>query len=198
MPRALLAPVRDRGRTVPAHRAVIASHADATGRHSVFIDSRRALAVRVDSVPRYRRHPGRVHTSEVAARAGVNPQTLRYYERRGLLPEPKRSTSGYRVYSPQVVQIVRFIKRAQQLGFALDDVATLLHLAAGGPDNSDAAREQATDTIANVEARIEDLQAIRAALARLVATGERPSQCPVPDPAGPRQRHRRIARTGGP
>jgi DNA-binding transcriptional MerR regulator len=123
-----------------------------------------------------------MRTSEVAARARVNPQTLRYYERRGLLPEPERSASGYRAYSSQAVQIVRFIKRAQDLGFALADIESLLHLAEGGPDNCDAARDLSTAKIADLDVRIADLQAMRAALARLVATCEQPRnhrECPI-------------------
>jgi Hg(II)-responsive transcriptional regulator len=123
-----------------------------------------------------------MRTSEVAAQARVNPQTLRYYERRGLLPEPERSTSGYRAYGPQAVELVRFVKRAQDLGFTLDDVASLLQLAEGGPESCDAAREMATEKIADLESRLADLQAIRGALARLVETCEQPPhrrECPI-------------------
>lgn len=118
----------------------------------------------------------------MAAQARVNPQTLRYYERRGLLPQPERATGGYRAYTPQAVQIVRFIKRAQDLGFALGDVESLLHLAEGGPEGCDAAREMAAEKIADLEAKIADLQAMRAALTRLVETCEHPPdrrECPI-------------------
>lgn len=118
----------------------------------------------------------------MAARARVNPQTLRYYERRGLLPEPARSLAGYRAYGPQAVRIVRFIKRVQDLGFALEDVESLLELAEGGPQGCDAARELATSKIADLDARIADLQGMRAALARLVETCEHPRdrrECPI-------------------
>ncbi|MFC4951001.1 MerR family DNA-binding protein [Pseudonocardia sp. GCM10023141] len=123
-----------------------------------------------------------MRTSEVAARARVNPQTLRYYERRGLLPEPTRSASGYRTYGPPAVQIVRFIKRAQELGFALDVVESLLELAKGGPEGCDATRELATAKIVELDARIADLQQMRTSLARLVQTCERPRhrrECPI-------------------
>jgi len=73
----------------------------------------------------------------------VNVQTLRYYERRGLLPEPDRSPAGYRAHTPEAVRIVRFVKRAQLLGFALDEIAELLHLAGGGPDHCDEVRSMA-------------------------------------------------------
>ncbi|MGH9917737.1 MAG: MerR family transcriptional regulator, partial [Nitrososphaerales archaeon] len=60
-----------------------------------------------------------MRSSEVASRAGVNVQTLRYYERRGILPEPRRSDAGYRSYDAHAVRTVRFVKSAQQLGFSL-------------------------------------------------------------------------------
>ena len=75
-----------------------------------------------------------MRTAEVAATAGVNVQTLRYYERRGLLPAPERLGSGYRSYTPEAVRVVRFVKRSQQLGFTLDEIGSLLELAAGGPE----------------------------------------------------------------
>jgi MerR family mercuric resistance operon transcriptional regulator len=65
---------------------------------------------------------------QVATLAGVNIQTLRYYERRGLVREPERRHSGYREYPPDTVALIRFIKRAQDLGFSLREVADLLHL----------------------------------------------------------------------
>ena len=123
-----------------------------------------------------------MRTGEVAAEAGVNVQTLRYYERRGLLPEPARRESGYRVYGPEAVRTVRFVKRAQDLGFGLREAETLLELAAGGPDACDAARELADEKIAELERRIADLQAMRDSLQRLVATCDLPREdreCPL-------------------
>ena len=74
--------------------------------------SRQAL----DSIVRYRVNNGGMRSSEVATQSGVNVQTLRYYERRGLLEEPPRSGSGYRAYPADAVAVVRFIKRAQEHG----------------------------------------------------------------------------------
>jgi len=123
-----------------------------------------------------------VRTSEVAAQAHVNTQTLRYYERRGLLPEPARTQSGYRAYTPDAVRVVRFVKRAQQLGFTLDDIEALLHLSDGGPDSCDEARTMARIRIADLQQRIEELANMRDALARLVDTCDQPRaerDCPI-------------------
>lgn len=118
----------------------------------------------------------------MARQARVNPQTLRYYERRGLLPEPERTGAGYRAYSPDAVRVVRFVKRAQELGFTLAEVEELLELADGGPEGCDAARGLATSKIADLLARIDDLRAMQDALTRLVHTCERPRarrECPL-------------------
>lgn len=123
-----------------------------------------------------------MRTGEVAGEAGVNLQTLRYYERRGLLPEPPRRASGYRAYRPDAVRIVRFIKRAQQLGFSLDEVEALLELAEGGPESCEAAQEVAWARIAELDRRIADLVAMRGSLERLVATCALPREvreCPL-------------------
>jgi Hg(II)-responsive transcriptional regulator len=123
-----------------------------------------------------------VKTGQLAAEAGVNFQTVRYYERRGLLAEPPRRESGYREYGQDSVQALRFIKRAQQLGFTLKEVEQLLHLASGGPDACDAAQAVANHRIADLDERIADLQAMRDSLARLAQTCERPHgqrECPL-------------------
>ena len=112
----------------------------------------------------------------------MNVQTLRYYERRGLLPEPARRDSGYRVYGPDAVGIVRFIKRAQELGFGLRDAEALLVLAAGGPEACEAAHELAEEKIAELDRRIADLEAMRDSLQRLAATCAKPRaerECPL-------------------
>ena len=123
-----------------------------------------------------------MRSGQVARSAGVNVQTLRYYERRGLLKRPKRLDSGYRAYSPDAVDSVRFIKRAQELGFALTEIETLLDLSNGGPDDCDRAQALARIKIAEMEAKIANLQAMRESLGRHVATCELPRkdrQCPL-------------------
>ena len=127
---------------------------------------------------------GSMRSAEVAAEAGVNLQTLRYYERRGLLPAPPRLESGYRAYHPNAVRTVRFVKTAQRLGFTLEEIESLLDLAAGGPANCEATQALATQKVAELERRIQNLAAMRESLLQLVATCERPKArryCPLLD-----------------
>lgn len=123
-----------------------------------------------------------MRTSEVATQAQVNAQTLRYYERRGLLPEPERTRCGYRAYTPDAVRVVRFIKRAQQLGFTLDDIEDLLHLAQGGPASCEEAHAMARTRVTDLQRRIDELVGMRDALARLIDTCGQPRaerDCPI-------------------
>ena len=140
------------------------------------------MLIELDLIPGYRVHAGGVRTSEVAAQAHVNTQTLRYYERRGLLPHPERTHSGYRPYTPEAVRVVRFVKRAQQLGFTLDEIEELLHLANGGPAPCEEAKTMARTRIADLQQRIEELAGMRDALTRLVDTCDQPRaerDCPI-------------------
>ncbi|MGH3197639.1 MAG: MerR family DNA-binding protein [Streptosporangiaceae bacterium] len=123
-----------------------------------------------------------MRTSEVAGRAGVNTQTLRYYERRGLLAEPPRSAAGYRDYPVTAVELLRFVKRAQELGFTLAEIEGMLHLAEGGPDSCERARALAEAHAAELDRKIADLRRMRASLTELIATCERPRadrSCPL-------------------
>ena len=106
--------------------------------------------------------------SEAAAQAGVNVQTLRYYERRGLLPKPPRRRSGYREFPDDAVQIVRFIRRAQDLGFSLDEVEELLRLRRSSGRNRDRIRAIATRRVRDIERKISELERMRQALQTLV------------------------------
>jgi DNA-binding transcriptional MerR regulator len=116
------------------------------------------------SVPGYARivideRPG-LRTGQLAKRAGVNIQTLRYYERRGLLPTPIRSPSGQRTYPEQSVNLVLCIKGAQHLGFTLTEIAELLRLAAHHRSTEEL-RRRAHNKMAEVDGRISALQQIR-------------------------------------
>jgi DNA-binding transcriptional MerR regulator len=101
-----------------------------------------------------------LRTGQLAARAGVNVQTLRYYERRRLLAPPLRRPSGQRTYPETAVDLLRCIKGAQRLGFTLTEIEELLALAAHRRGTDDLHR-RAKAKIAEVEARIADLQQIR-------------------------------------
>ncbi|MFI6213261.1 MerR family transcriptional regulator [Nocardia brasiliensis] len=130
-----------------------------------------------------------LRTGQVAAAAGVNIQTLRYYERRGLLARPDRSLGGHRLYPEQTVTVLRVIKAAQKLGFTLEEVADLLEATQfTGRRRVDAGLHARTATkLAEIDAKLAELTAVRdtlrAALAAgcddLMACSENPS-CPLP------------------
>lgn len=111
-----------------------------------------------------------MRTSQLADRTGVNTDTVRYYERRGLLPEPPRTSGGYRDYDAQAIRIIRFIKRAQSLGFTLNDTEDLLHLADGGPESCEEVQRMAVEKIATLEEKIRLLGEVRRSLERLQQT----------------------------
>jgi DNA-binding transcriptional MerR regulator len=115
---------------------------------------------------------GDLRTGQVAEAAGVNVQTLRYYERRGLLDEPARTLGGHRLYPPETVSTLRTIKTAQRLGFSLDDVADLIEVGRRPQrDQGPGLRERTVAKLAEIEARIADLDGIRDALRAAVAAG---------------------------
>lgn len=122
-----------------------------------------------------------LRSGQVAERAGVNPQTLRYYERRGLIAEPRRSSGGHRAYPPETVVLLTVIKAAQRLGFTLNEVAELLDTGRRGHRTPDL-RASAQAKIAEVDARIADLTTIRAALTQVVDAGcDSLTRCTCPD-----------------
>ena len=119
---------------------------------------------------------------EVAARAGVNAQTLRYYERRGIIAEPRRTTSGYRAYEPETVAIIRFIKRAQELGFTLEEAEELLKLRRLRGMKRAEARALAADKLRGVDEKLAHLKAIRSAIGALLescACSDGGVACPI-------------------
>lgn len=123
-----------------------------------------------------------MRTGEVAAGADVNIQTLRYYERRGLLPKPRRGNSGYREYDPETVHLVRFIKRAQELGFTLGEISDLIQLRKTDQRRSTQVRALATAKLEDIERKINQLGAMREALQVLVeecACAGKALACPI-------------------
>lgn len=105
---------------------------------------------------------------ELAERAGVSVQTIRYYEGRGLLPEPSRTSSGYRQYGENDVRRLRFIRRAQDLGFTLGEIGELLALRVDPATTPRDVRQRAREKIEDTDAKIRELQRIRSALEHLV------------------------------
>jgi Hg(II)-responsive transcriptional regulator len=105
---------------------------------------------------------------EAAEQAGVNVQTLRYYERRGLLPRAPRRVSGYREFPDEAVRVVRFIKRAQDLGFSLDEIEELLRLRRQSGRNRQRIRAVAQEKIDQIGRKIGELERMRKALRSLV------------------------------
>ena len=101
---------------------------------------------------------------EVAAQAEVHIETLRYYERRGLVERPPRSASNYRLYPEDAVRRVRFIKRAQELGFSLKDIKELLSLRAAPEAGCHEVRAHAEAKIKDIDDKIGSLTAMKHAL----------------------------------
>lgn len=123
-----------------------------------------------------------LRTGELAAAAGVSRETLRYYERIGLLPEPRRSASGYRQYPSESVDRLRFVGRAQELGFTLAEVDELLALRVDDPEACDAVRGRATAKLSSVESKIAALRRIASTLGRLIEqceSRETTVECPI-------------------
>lgn len=119
---------------------------------------------------------------QVATAGNVNIQTIRYYERRGLFPPPRRTAAGYRQYPDDAVARLRFIKHAQELGFSLDEIQGLLGLRVRHGAACDAVEQKARQKIEVVQQRIRDLQRMKRTLERLAAAcaARRPmDDCPI-------------------
>ncbi len=116
----------------------------------------------------------------LAKASGVNIETIRFYERRGLMPQPDRRPSGYREYDAEAVRRLRFILRAKHLGFTLTEITELLGLSSG--TDMGAVREAAVRKLTDVESRIRELKRVRQALNSVVEACPghgNPRQCPI-------------------
>ena len=119
---------------------------------------------------------------DVAERAGVSRGTVRYYEERGLIPEPSRTAAGYRQYTSEYVERIRFIKRAQKLGFTLQEINELLSLRADPAVSSMQVKQQAEAKVAEVERKIRGLRRIKEVLTDLIAScgkSQPTMDCPI-------------------
>lgn len=113
-----------------------------------------------------------LRAGQVASAAGVNLETLRYYERLGILPEPDRTLGGQRQYAPEAVTTVRIVKALQRLGFTLAEVSDLLQSGRHRHKSADPALQQAiTAKIIDIDQRIADLRAVRASLLAAITAG---------------------------
>lgn len=123
-----------------------------------------------------------ISIGQLAKAAGVGVETVRFYERKGLLDAPARKDFGYRQYGDEAVERLRFIRRAQQVGFTLKEIQDLLGLR-DDPDARRAdVRDRAAGKIADIDAKVRDLLAMRASLAGLLESceGDGPaSGCPI-------------------
>ena len=118
----------------------------------------------------------------VAEAAGVEVSTVRYYERRGLLAEPPRTASGYRQYDEAVIDRIRFVRQAQDLGFTLEEIEELLALRVEDPSSCGLVEEATRAKLRSVDAKVRELSRLRGVLARLVRSceaRETTEECPV-------------------
>ena len=138
--------------------------------------------------------------ASVAELTGINPETLRYYEREGLLEPPRRSSSGYRLYGEEDLNRLRFVARAKELGFSLQDIREFLELTGdtGTPRNE--VRRLAKDHLALIRRKIRDLRTMERTLAALVAECDGKGQvngCPIAEflveGRSPRSKERRSS-----
>ncbi len=119
---------------------------------------------------------------QLAEQGQVNLQTIRYYEREGLLPKPPRLASGYRVFSSDAVRRVRFIKRAQEIGFSLKEIKELLSIRIDPKNDCSGVPKLAKAKVTDIEQKIRTLQAMKKVLGKLTLAcpGSGPlSECPI-------------------
>ncbi len=118
----------------------------------------------------------------VAQRAGVGVETVRFYQRRGLIQEPPTPTKGFRVYPEETIERILFIRRAKDLGFTLEEIAELLELKVDSGQNCSSVKSFALDKIALIEEKIGSLDDMRQQLVRLTKAcdnGKPTSDCAI-------------------
>lgn len=116
---------------------------------------------------------------QLARAANVNVETIRYYQRLGIIDEPAKPANGYRIYPEKTIDRIHFIKRAQQLGFSLQEIAELLQL---GDGHCTDVRQRAQEKQARIDAQINDLQKLRKTLAQLIKacqSNQQDEHCPI-------------------
>lgn len=119
---------------------------------------------------------------DFASAAGVNVQTVRYFERRGILPEPERSASGSRQYDGEALARLRFVRRAQELGFSLEEIGELLDLRVEEPSSCAPVEAKTRAKLENMQGKIRELKRIEHVLEKLAAScaaREPTADCPI-------------------
>lgn len=119
--------------------------------------------------------------AELARRTGCNLETIRYYERIGMLPDPPRTAAGCRIYDDDHVSRLRFILRSRELGFSIEEIRGLLHLVDGGNQTCAEVKERTERHLIDVRSKIADLRRIERVLSATAAkcSGDDVPQCPV-------------------
>lgn len=127
------------------------------------------------------RTPAPLKRAELAKRSGCNIETIRYYEQIGMLPDPPRTASGYRLYDEKHLARLRFILRARELGFPIEEIRGLLGLVDGGSQSCAQVKARTQRHLADVRTRIADLERIARVLARTAeqCSGNEVPECPV-------------------
>ena len=122
-----------------------------------------------------------IHRAELARRTGCNLETIRYYEKTWMMPDPPRTAAGYRVYDRGHVSRLRFILRARDLGFSIEEIRGLLELVDVGNQTCAEVKERTERHLADVRSKIADLRRIEKVLARTAArcSGGEVPECPV-------------------
>ena len=119
---------------------------------------------------------------EVARKTGITVEAIRFYEKRGLIIAPERTPSGYRQYSPDAVNRIRFIQHAKDAGFTLGEISELLRLRESASDSCGLVKVRAERKLQDVEKRLGELQMVRKALTKLIArcnASDQMGECPI-------------------
>ena len=124
-----------------------------------------------------------VSIGALSKRTGVNIETIRYYERIGIMPKPRRSGGGYRMYGPDHVKRLTFVRRGRELGFSLDELRDLLRLVDGHSYTCAEVHDVAIEHVAEIRRKIADLRRLQGVMKTMVAecSRDRLPQCPIID-----------------
>lgn len=120
---------------------------------------------------------------EMSKQSGVNIETIRYYEKIGVMPAPRRSANGYRLYGADHLKRLSFVRRSRELGFSLDEIRSLLRLVDGDAYTCAQVRELTPDHLMEIRRKIADLKRLKRVMEQMAAqcSGDRAPECPIID-----------------